>query len=126
MDRPSFAVDGHLAAAHLSVTMNLYDFLTGAQLPVVYDLSWNATTQPYSLKGREQYKAPGVLIKESFNTTQRDATVSGSVMIGGVNATPAPHVRRHRRREGRRLASLPLRTSSGGGWGCCDHGVAVS
>jgi hypothetical protein len=87
---PSFDVDSRFNSAHLSVTMNLFDYLTGTQLPVVYDLAWVGYGSLYSLKQRQEYKAPGVLIKQSLNATQRNATASGSVAVGGVNVTPEP------------------------------------
>jgi hypothetical protein len=87
---PSFVIDNRLNTATLNMTINIFDYVSGANFPVNYNVNWTGTGGLVTVKERRQIKAPGFLLNESLNGTLRNANASGSILLGGTNLTPDP------------------------------------
>lgn len=78
-----------LSEAHLEAVVTTFDFMKEGEVPVEVDLTWTATAPPVSLSNRFRQKQPGLLLSFTIKGTLRDATATGTVVVGGENLTPS-------------------------------------
>lgn len=83
-----FEVNRTLTEARLQATITAIDEISGAEVPIEVDLTWTGTGDLLRQMGHEKSQLPGIVVIQSFKNVVRQATASGSVLVGGVNLTP--------------------------------------
>ena len=79
-----------LSQARLQATVPATDFVTGAELDVEVDVAWTSFGEPSFQSSRNMIRQGGLLIRELFKGPFRDATATGSVIVGGENIASEP------------------------------------
>ena len=90
LPQDAFEMHGNLQSAHLGMTLQGYDSVSGAAVPLVIDLAWSGTgdlTRSHSAR-RTMY--PGYKFRSRANGDLRYADITGSVAAGTFNLTVAP------------------------------------
>jgi hypothetical protein len=90
IDPDAFVIDGHLASARLSATVEVYDYLTDTTRTLEIDLSWTGTSAVFRTVAHFHEKTPEYTLHRHFNGTQREAVTAGTVLDGTSNFTPEP------------------------------------
>ena len=77
-----------LESARLKTTIPAFDQVSGNTYDVSIDLTWTAIGPPIRTNTHSHFKAPGLIVNEHFNGTNREAECSGTVDYGTGNLTP--------------------------------------
>ena len=88
----SLVVDRQVRSAHLNTTVQVYDSVTGREIPLRLNLTWTGTSGLKQSRRDFFYQVPGVLVKtnKNVNASSRIAQASGSLSDGLTNYTPDP------------------------------------
>jgi len=80
---------GNMASARLTAVITVVDEVSGQEADVVVSLFWRATSRAEHNPVHFHHRYPGIVIlNTNSNDTFREAVVSGTVMLNGVNWTP--------------------------------------
>jgi hypothetical protein len=85
-----FEVNRRLTEASLQATITATDVDTGEEVPVQIDLAWTGTGDLLRQMGHEKFQLPGLVEVVSFRNVVREATATGSVVVGGMDLGPDP------------------------------------
>lgn len=92
LSEDALLIDRQLDSATLTATIDAYDYVSGATLPLTIDLAWTGSGDTYRIKDHFQIKAPGFKLNARFDGTFREGQASGTVSDGTTNYTPEPAV----------------------------------
>jgi hypothetical protein len=85
-----YSFGGGVHSAHVSVTTEGTDFITGAMVPVVFDLDWEGFGNGVHSHSNEHFTSPNARYSVRLQGVTREATATGSVVVAGELMTPAP------------------------------------
>jgi hypothetical protein len=86
--KPDFQVSKQLSSATLNTTINVYDYVSGANFDVAIDLTATGSGPLVRQNSRYHYHSPGCHVNSRLNGGNRQAEVSGTVSYGETNFTP--------------------------------------
>lgn len=81
----AFRATGNLASATLNTTINVEDCFTGPARAVPVALTWTGEGEVTQTHSNTSYHFPGYRYRNRSNGQSRNAQVSGSVTVDGVN-----------------------------------------
>lgn len=87
-----FQIDNQLDTATLNATVEVFENISGASIPIDVHISWTGIGPTFRTKDRFQSSQPGSKLKIRFDGVSRAATASGTVSDGTTNFTPEPAV----------------------------------
>jgi hypothetical protein len=85
-----FQIDDKLTAASLTATIEVFDFVSGASIPLDVNMRWTGSGDPFKSKERVHQTFPGSKVNKYFDGTFRTAGAAGTVSDGTTNLTPEP------------------------------------
>jgi hypothetical protein len=81
----NFTIDNQLDSATLNGTFTVYDYSSGTNKTASVALTWTGTGFASSGKSNYTYQTPTSITRYRSNGSYRDAQVTGSVTIDGIN-----------------------------------------
>jgi hypothetical protein len=86
----AFVIDGQLASARLSATVEVYDYLTDTMRTLEVDLAWTGTSDV--VRGTDHFheQTPAYTLNRHFNGASRAALAAGTIWDGAANLIPEP------------------------------------
>lgn len=88
----SFSFGGGLQSAQVNATLEAYDYATGSTVPVTINVTWDGVGEASQSSSHNRWSSPNYKAMWRSKGTVRDASASGSVVVGTVNMTPDPSV----------------------------------
>jgi len=80
-------ISGGLQSATIQATVQAYDYISGATVPVTVDLHWEGQGEITRSTNRSNYQSSGYRYSLSSSGTSRPASVTGDVTVAGVSYT---------------------------------------
>ncbi|AFZ24830.1 hypothetical protein Cylst_2626 [Cylindrospermum stagnale PCC 7417] len=81
----TFTIGNSLQSASLSGTFTLYDYSTAVNKTAAVNLSWAGTGDTFRGNSHSHYQGPGYQSKYRSVGAYRDASVTGTVYVDGIN-----------------------------------------
>jgi hypothetical protein len=86
----AFVIEGHLASARLSATIDAYDYLTDSPRTLEVNVSWSGTSDVYKSNAHFHDQTPAYTLNRHFNGAEREAVAEGAIWDGASNLTLEP------------------------------------
>jgi hypothetical protein len=83
--KDDFTISSSLSSASANATFEVCDFYSGTCQPAEVSLTWAATGPRYQNRSQWSSGVPGCRTMSKYKATSRDASISGSILIGGVD-----------------------------------------
>ena len=91
IDQATFSAERvKLSEARLQATVPAFDFVNNVEVQVDVDLAWTSFGEPSVESSRNHFRQGGVLVRESFKGTFRDAEATGTIAAGGETLLAGP------------------------------------
>lgn len=90
LPQDAFEMHGNLESAHLGMTLQGFDSVSGSSVPIVIDLAWSGTGDLTRSHSANWTMYPGYKQRSRANGDLREADIAGSVAVGTLNLTVAP------------------------------------
>ena len=89
-ENDDYSVGGGAQSAHVRLTTEGIDFISGAMVPIVLDLDWEGFGSGVHTHSNEDFTSPDARYSVRLRGVAREAVATGSVVVGGELMTPAP------------------------------------
>jgi hypothetical protein len=86
----SFTFSHGLQSARLNTTIDAYDWSTGSTVPLSIDVAWEGVGERRRDSLNGMYSSPNLRVIWRMKGTFREATATGTVLMGTMNVSPDP------------------------------------